>query len=93
MKKNLKIGIIGDYNPASATHKATDAAIAHTAAWLNCQAEVVWIPTPALVDQVADALQPFDALCCAPGSPYQSMAGALNGIHFARSQNRPFLGT
>jgi CTP synthase (UTP-ammonia lyase) len=38
-------------------------------------------------------LRRFDALWCAPGSPYQSMDGALQGIRFAREEGWPFIGT
>lgn len=93
MKERIRIGIVGDYNQASPTHKATNEAIGHASAWLKLPAEVEWISTPVLESQVEYTLQPFDALWCAPGSPYQSMKGALNGIRYARSQNRPFLGT
>lgn len=35
----------------------------------------------------------FDALWIAPGSPYQSMRGALEAITFARIHDLPLLGT
>jgi CTP synthase (UTP-ammonia lyase) len=38
-------------------------------------------------------LQQFDALWCAPASPYKSMQGALQAIQFAREQGWPFIGT
>jgi CTP synthase (UTP-ammonia lyase) len=38
-------------------------------------------------------LAQFDALWCSSGSPYQSMAGALQAIRFARELDFPFLGT
>ena len=42
---------------------------------------------------VGTTLKPFDALWCAPGSPYKSMDGALRAIQFAREQGWPFIGT
>ena len=38
-------------------------------------------------------LKQFDALWCAPGSPYKSMDGALRGIQFARERGWPFIAT
>jgi CTP synthase (UTP-ammonia lyase) len=35
----------------------------------------------------------FDGLWCSPGSPYNSMAGALEAIRFAREHDVPFVGT
>ncbi|MBI4585032.1 MAG: hypothetical protein HY717_13550 [Planctomycetes bacterium] len=34
-----------------------------------------------------------DALLTAPGSPYESLEGALRGIRFARERGVPFAGT
>lgn len=94
MHKSLSVGIIGDYNPASRFHLATDAALHHAAAALSVAVDVVWLPTPSLEgERRAATLAQFDALWCAPGSPYQSMEGALASIRFAREQGRPFVGT
>ena len=54
--------------------------------------EVEWLPTPSLEGN-SERMKRFDAFLCAPGSPYKSSEGALNGIRFARENNRPFLGT
>src|SRR5262245_33392677 len=93
MNTHVRIGIIGDYNAESHSSQAPAGAICHPADPLGLVAAVEWLPTPAL-DQNADSkLQGFDALWCAPGSPYQSMHGALNGIRFAREAGCPFIGT
>ena len=93
MKKTIKIGIIGDFQPENRTHTATNAAIAHAANALDISIELQWLPTPSLEEQPEVILQPFDALWCSPGSPYQSMAGALQAIRFAREAGRLFIGT
>jgi len=41
----------------------------------------------------AQHLKPYDALWAAPGSPYHSLEGAIQGIRFAREHDRPFFGT
>jgi CTP synthase (UTP-ammonia lyase) len=91
----LRIGLIGDYNPANATHLATDAALQHTARGLSLSLESVWLPTETLDGgpDCAARLGSFDGLWCAPASPYRSMDGALAGIRFARERGRPFIGT
>ena len=55
--------------------------------------ETEWFATPKLATHAAEQLQDFDAVWCAPGSPYLSLDGALEGIRFAREARRPFLGT
>jgi CTP synthase (UTP-ammonia lyase) len=89
----LTIGIIGDYDASFRPHQATDAALAHAAAALDLGIDVTWLPTASLGDRVNDQLSSYDALWCAPGSPYTSMQGALNGIRYAREHQLPFLGT
>ena len=94
MNPEIKVGIIGDYNRSSETHRATDDALKHAADLLSTTARVEWISTPEIESTPADAaLRTFHALWCAPGSPYRSMIGALQGIRFARESGRPFLGT
>ena len=60
---------------------------------MGVSADVEWVSTLALKEHVEDKLNRFDAFLCAPGSPYKSMNGALNGIRSAREDDRPFLGT
>jgi CTP synthase (UTP-ammonia lyase) len=93
MGKQLKIGIIGDYDPETRTHIVTNAAIDHTAQALQINAGVEWIETTRLAQPAHEVLNGFDALWCAPGSPYRHMQGALDGIRFARESQIPFLGT
>ena len=90
----MRIGIIGDFNPAFESHHATNAAFQHVAARLGLPVETAWIPTPTLTEPSAeDQLSSFDGLLASPGSPYESMAGMLRGIEFARTRNWPFVGT
>jgi CTP synthase (UTP-ammonia lyase) len=93
MTTQVRIGIIGDYNPDFHPHRATNAAIHHAADQLHLTTAIEWLPTPLLAQHPDVHLRRFDALWCAPGSPYQSMAGALQGIRFAREQRWPFIGT
>ena len=94
MKNALRVGIVGDYNLASRYHAATDAALQHAGNALAVPVEVTWVPTPAVDEANTEkVLGQFDALWCAPGSPYISMEGALAGIRYARERGRPFVGT
>ena len=94
MSESLSVGIIGDYEPASRFHAATNVALHHAADALSLDLNIVWLPTPSLEEERRDSiLRQFDALWCAPGSPYRSMEGALQAIRFAHEQGRPFVGT
>ncbi len=93
MADALLIGIIGDYD-GRFSHVATDEAIAHSAAELGLPVEIEWLPTANLLGGERQLrLDRCDGLWASPGSPYQSMGGALAGIRFARERNRPFIGT
>ena len=90
----ITVGIIGDFDPASETHRATNKALQHAADALGITAVVSWLATNELSPRtVRQLLSPFDALWAAPGSPYMSMDGALCGIQFARGHRKPFVGT
>jgi len=90
----LRIGIIGDFDSQSDTHQVTHAALQHAAAALSIYVEPTWLPTLQLATpDRAQRLQHYDALWAAPGSPYHSLEGAVQGIRFAREHDRPFFGT
>jgi CTP synthase (UTP-ammonia lyase) len=94
MNAPLRVGIIGDFAPRLRYHLATNEALCHAASALTVPVECVWLPTPSLDHAgCATTLQRFDALWCAPASPYKSMQGALRAIQFARQQGWPFIGT
>ena len=97
MKRMLKVGIIGDFNPDYyPSHIATNKALLHAAGALSVTVEYFWLPTELLDEESSETsalLSRSDALWCSPGSPYRSMTGALRGIRFAREQGRPFIGT
>jgi CTP synthase (UTP-ammonia lyase) len=90
----VRIGIVGDFDPAYAPHRMTNEALQHSAQALGLTLQTAWLPTSTLETNATEAhLAQFDGLWCAPGSPFQSMAGALAAIRFAREQDVPFIGT
>ncbi len=94
MNQPLKVGIVGDYDPKSRFHVATNESLSHAAHALSGSVDSSWLSTQSLEDQsVGTLLERFDALWCAPGSPYRSMDGALRAIRFAREMGWPFIGT
>jgi CTP synthase (UTP-ammonia lyase) len=90
----LRIGIMGDFDSQSYPHQATNAALHHAAASLSIQVEPTWLPTLQLeTPDREQRLRRYHALWAAPGSPYRSLEGAVQGIRFARQHNWPFFGT
>ena len=84
-----KLAVIGDYDPAKATHQATDAALSHVTNPLP----VEWIATDALDADLERQLAGFSGLFISPSSPYRDMDGALRVIRFARERGVPLFGT
>jgi CTP synthase (UTP-ammonia lyase) len=91
---SVRIGILGDLDPASRGHKAINDALQHAAAKLKTKVDGQWIPTSSILSPDAKKmLESFDGIWAAPGSPYKSFDGMLKGIEFARTRDWPFLGT
>lgn len=84
-----KLAVIGDYNPAKATHQATDAALSHVSDPLP----VEWVATDGLGADLADRLAAYSGLFISPSSPYRDMDAVLRVIRFARERGVPLFGT
>ena len=94
MNQTVSIGIIGDFDLNKPSHQATNDALYHAANYLSLDVNITWIPTTSIpTKEGKKRFEQFDGLWASPGSPYQSMDGAIRGIQFAREQNRPFFGT
>lgn len=94
MPTPLRIGIIGDFNPALPSHPPTNDAILHAADALALDVDLQWLGTERWTDPAAlPELEAYDGLWAAPGSPYKSLEGALAAIRTARERGLPFTGT
>jgi CTP synthase (UTP-ammonia lyase) len=91
--KSVRIGLIGDHDPAVVAHRAIPRALELAAREVDRDLDVAWVGTSALGPDVPSQLGGFAALWCVPGSPYANTEGALAAIRFAREGGRPFLGT
>ena len=61
-----KLAILGDFNPSSETHIATNSAIEHSKKMLGINLDVSWIST----DEISENLLTlFNGYLVAPGSP------------------------
>ena len=89
----MKLAIIGDFDPSSQTHIATNLAIEHSKNFLQADMEAEWVPTDSIMANLSAITEKYQGFWIAPGSPYRSMAGALEVIKYARLNNIPTLGT
>lgn len=92
MTDRLHVAVIGDFDDSYAPHLATNAAISHSAEALGFDVWVTWLATEPLETGLGP-ITTADALWCAPGSPYRSLAGALAALRFGRENAVPTLGT
>src|SRR4051812_35367287 len=86
----MRIGIVGDYNPATESHPATTSGLFLAARAIGLTADIEWISTARVTE---DALLRCDGIVAAPSSPYRSADGMLAALQFARERQRPLLGT
>ncbi|MEL5570900.1 MULTISPECIES: CTP synthase C-terminal region-related (seleno)protein [Serratia] len=91
MKAQVRIALVGDYNPQAVAHQAIPVALQLTAAHLDIDVQPQWLPTETLISP--ETLQNFDAIWVVPGSPYRYDDGAFMAIRNARENDVPFLGS
>jgi CTP synthase (UTP-ammonia lyase) len=92
MTKRLSVAVIGDFDESYTPHTATNAAISHSAKALGAEVTVTWLATEPLDTDLGPVTE-ADVLWCAPGSPYQSLSGAIAALRFGRENAVPTLGT
>lgn len=68
-------------------------ALQHSGDALGVQISATWLATYEISPGDCSAIDGYDGVWIAPGSPYKSLEGALWGIELARSSGRPLLGT
>ena len=87
---NNKLGIIGDYNAANASHVATNEALDHIK---GLPFEYDWVDTERILPEFDTIIRSYQGFLISPGSPYKSMEGVLKIIEYARTHYIPTLGT
>jgi len=89
----IRVALIGDQSEMVLAHKAIPMALELAGVKTGCQVEWDWVATSSILPASVRALGEYHCVWCVPGSPYESEAGALEAIRFAREQELPFLGT
>jgi CTP synthase (UTP-ammonia lyase) len=89
----MTLAIIGDFNPDTRSHIATNAALQHAAQYLGIPLNFQWIPTDTIRRNFEEIVRTYDAFWIAPGGPYNDVNAALDIIQYARMNNKPTIGT
>ena len=89
----ISVALIGDRDESKLAHRAIPAALQMACAALGHPVEWEWCATSSLPQGAGARLKGHSCAWCVPGSPYESEAGALDAIRFARESGMPFLGT
>ena len=93
MIEEIRVGIIGEYDPKLPNHIATNEALNHAADTLSIPLKISWLSTqPLNKGTVGNTLKQFHGIWGAP-SDYTNIDGALRAIRFARETKLPFIGT
>jgi CTP synthase (UTP-ammonia lyase) len=87
--RQARVALLGEYNPSSETHIATDAAISHSAQVLDARIEAEWISSRVITPEL---VSDFDGLWVTPGPPHVDMERSLAAIRHAREQGIPTFG-
>jgi CTP synthase (UTP-ammonia lyase) len=85
-----RIALVGDRSANVRAHVRIPGLIDALASRESIALDPYWIATP---DAAGCALDGFDAIWVAPGSPYESGEGAIAAVRTARMRGIPFLGT
>jgi len=88
----LRIGLIGEHQPAAVAHRAIPVALERASATTGSPIEVTWLPTSELARDLAPALA-CDGLWAVPATPYADGNAAIAAIRRARESGQPFFGT
>lgn len=88
-----RIALVGDYRESVVAHSAIPLALDLAMKDLRADVSWEWLPTRDLQPSAQARLEPYAAVWCVPGGPYENTQGVLAAIRFARLQKRPFLGT
>lgn len=88
----IKIAILGDFNPVYSTHHALNASIKQCVNFLKTDIQVDWISTDTFDTKVVFSKGLYSGLWIAPGSPYKDFENVIAVIRYARTNNIPTLG-
>lgn len=91
--RNPRLALVGERDLAKTAHRGIEASLAlHRK--VDSRFDYAWVSTASITENsLPDVLRDATGIWCAPGSPYESTAGALAAIQHARTERKAFLGT
>ena len=87
------ICLLGDFSEEVLAHRAINLSFVIAETKYKGKLTHRWIQTRDIEDDVSSQFSEYDAIWCVPASPYENMSGVLSVLHYARTNNVPFLGT
>jgi CTP synthase (UTP-ammonia lyase) len=87
-----RLALVGERSPHVRAHQRISGILGALRERDGLVLDAYWIATPD-AERDPGALAGFDGIWITPGSPYQSMAGAIAAARCARTAPLPFLGT
>lgn len=89
---SCKIAVLGDFNPAYATHHALNDSIRQCVSHLDASIQCDWIGTSVFDAGMVFGQGMYAGLWVAPGSPYKDFENVLEVIHYTRRHAIPTFG-
>jgi len=89
-----RIALVGERDLAKKAHWGIEASLALFRRDVDASLEYEWVRTSVLTEGTVErTLRDATGIWCTPGSPYESLSGALLAIRHARIGNKAFIGT
>jgi len=85
-----RIALLGEHNPTSETHLATQEAILHSSKYLEAEIVAEWISSNEVSQSI---LEDYQGLWVMPGAPHHNLENSLSAIRYAREKQLPTFGT
>jgi|SRR5882724_1332641 len=92
--KKPRIALVGERDVAKKAHQGIEASLALYRRDSESRLDYNWVRTASITtESIQDIFCDTTAIWCTPGSPYESVSGALLAIRHARTEKKAFLGT
>ncbi len=88
-KERVRIAIVGKYTALRDSYVSYVEALTHAAAALNVGVDITWIEAEAFSESQMEGVE---GMIVPVGFGYRGAEGKIKAIHYARTQNIPFLG-
>jgi len=91
--RHIRIGVTGKYASLRDAYASIVKSVEHSATQLGCDAELVWVNTPEVVeDNVAAQLAGLDGVIVPGGFGSRGVEGKIACVRHCREKNVPYLG-